>query len=215
MPAAFFMQVLRVEGQEHITAIDVVIQRAFTDACVKGQSAVFDRGQRRAGAEMFIYDLGLHVSSKGVVIADFQIRPLGPQVFLILALCNLRAVALLKGVFIRLLDAHTALDFIVNGLFAFAQCLCNFGNRRADAQHTINDEPIFPLNVRKTFAIHTQPPEIKISRSAFTLLLCSQSMILLYIQLKQRRCFTVRQNIYQLAVECKAYFEQRGQLRAA
>ena len=155
--AALFVQVLRVEDQEHITPVDVIVERGLTDRGVKLGRLCLELCQQSGGRIVLLHNFLLHIVCKVNVIANLEVRPLGPEVFLVFALRHLRAVAPDKLIVRGHLLGPAPFDFVVDGLFAHAQRLSDLGLAVTHLEHLFNDQAILPLQLMKALVIHVIP----------------------------------------------------------
>ena len=98
------------------------------------------------GGIVVYYDLALYEFGQGEVVAQLQVRPFGPEVFLIFALCHVGAVFHDK-LCVVLLHTLAPVDFVVYGRPTTAD---HFGDLRRfgpGPKCALYFQPFFPLNV--------------------------------------------------------------------
>ena len=91
-------------------------------------------------------DLVLDEVGQGVVVADLQLRPLGPEVFLVLPLREVGAV-LHDELCVMLLEALAPLDLIVDGGPAAAQHFGDLIRLGSGFKRPFHLEAILPAQV--------------------------------------------------------------------
>lgn len=88
----FIEQVLFCEAHKNVAPVCVIIKRVLADFRVELEALFLDEGQGCAGGIVVYYDLTIYEFGQGEVVAQLQVRPFGPEVFLIFALRHVGAV---------------------------------------------------------------------------------------------------------------------------
>ena len=209
MAAALVVQVLRGEVEEHISTVDVIIERVLTYHGVIDFPVVSDFRKGGSGGKALDHDQLLQPPGQGVVLTNLEVPAFVLEKVPIFPLRHLRAVNLNKLIFGGLLDTEAPVDFIVDGPLTFAQSAGNGGLGKSFFEHPLQGQALVPGEMLGVLVVHAAPPEIRKAgrfRPAPICRLCRR------VLLQQLDRFLIRQDVPQLAVKGKTEFQERGQL---